>query len=1294
MSSRTILLWTNRLLWTVLVGAVLALGLFVSLGRYYIPYVETHQQQLVAELNQRTGLRFSIGHIRGYWQRIAPRFVIDDLRLYNPQNPDQVVLQLDHAEVQLGVFRSLNAHTLAISRLQGRGVHVLLEEAPLGQWHLRGFETRSGANIDAVLDLLLAIYRADLTDSHIDLQFVDGAEAHLAGKNLLLQRAGDFRRLNLALAFAENAPPFTLLVEAYGDPRNETFTARGYAALHNLDLTPVLPIAKAFGVNVQHGRIDSRVWLDWRAGSAIEVRGNAALPQLDIGGFSAAELPPVTDIKTEFLLRTEAGRFQLWLPHLTGKWSDSGLDLHQLTLSAGSAQPDIYQLTLPELHLAPLRDSLLASKELPAQLRDIVSVLEPHGVLRNIRLDLPRTSAQKEKIRLRAELDQVEVRPWQGAPGVEGASGYIDAGLQDGVVDLASDKFTMEFPHVYREPLQFDRVRGQIGWRNEGEHVLVNSGPIPVHSDAGVATAQFALDIPTHHGGTASMTLMVGLRDSAAQYRNRFIPYTLPPALLDWLQSSVRAGAIPLGGFIYRGALTGNDPAAHSVQLFLDVRDGELAYQPDWPPLHDLRAAVWLDDSDLLVQAPTARIFENIFVNNVSVELHHPASGSWLTVRGDAIGENNDVLRVLRESAVRKHIGAALDAWSWRGTVRSQLDLGIPLGGTKPAQLNIESELGPGTLLLANQQIAVTDVRGPLSYSSDRGLQTAAITARWYGKPLTIRVATETSGEMGLQFVGRIGMTDLKDWLHEPLFDYAEGETAFDARLRIAGEKSAVTVSSDLLGATVRLPPPYSKSAEQKLPFELRMSVGAQRELLAELSDWGDLRLRWDDRMHVDAGVLRLGNAGKTNFVSRQMIITGHLPTLDVDAWSSVLKRDSGTTATEKPADAALELYLRELQFDSVSAFGQTLDGLVLSGHRETDAWRLGLNARQLGGIVRVPDKAQQPVSVKLDYLRFPAPAPVQAAEPVAGKHSALEQIDPAKIIPVDLSIDHLWRGNEELGSLAMQLRPIDSGLRLDNISGQLRGITIAANGEQPAKLLWTRSDGVHRSELNARLQIDDSAQALQRWQYEPVLTSKRGEINIAVRWSGAPDQFEFTRVDGDIDWRIDDGRFLKASSSATGALKVVGIFNFANFLKRLKLDFSDVFKDGVSFDEMKGGVAMHEGVLKTVEPVEIKSPSSRFRIAGQIDFNTDQTNMELVATLPVASILPWVAVLAGGLPAAAGVYVAGNIFQSQVDKFSSAAYDITGPWTDPKVKLRGVFDDNLQQKTENKNTKKIQEAK
>ena len=59
-----------------------------------------------------------------------------------------------------------------------------------------------------------------------------------------------------------------------------------------------------------------------------------------------------------------------------------------------------------------------------------------------------------------------------------------------------------------------------------------------------------------------------------------------------------------------------------------------------------------------------------------------------------------------------------------------------------------------------------------------------------------------------------------------------------------------------------------------------------------------------------------------------------------------------------------------------------------------------------------------------------------------------------------------------------------------------------------------------------------------------------------------------------------------------------------------------------------------------------------------------------------MASNLPWVAALAGGLPVAAGVFVVSKVFEKQVNRLSSGVYAIGGTWEEPTVRFDRIFDD------------------
>ncbi len=159
----------------------------------------------------------------------------------------------------------------------------------------------------------------------------------------------------------------------------------------------------------------------------------------------------------------------------------------------------------------------------------------------------------------------------------------------------------------------------------------------------------------------------------------------------------------------------------------------------------------------------------------------------------------------------------------------------------------------------------------------------------------------------------------------------------------------------------------------------------------------------------------------------------------------------------------------------------------------------------------------------------------------------------------------------------------------------------------------------------------------------------------------------------GSIDIAVDDGRFLQTSSATDGTLRVVGIFNLAAIVSRLSLDLSHLFQSGVAFDSIAGEMLFQDAKIE-VPQMDVLGRSSRFQFAGLFDIPQKTMNGELVATLPVASNLPWIAALIGGLPAAAGVYLVSKVFTKQGDRFSSGVYSISCPWADPEISFERIF--------------------
>ena len=138
--------------------------------------------------------------------------------------------------------------------------------------------------------------------------------------------------------------------------------------------------------------------------------------------------------------------------------------------------------------------------------------------------------------------------------------------------------------------------------------------------------------------------------------------------------------------------------------------------------------------------------------------------------------------------------------------------------------------------------------------------------------------------------------------------------------------------------------------------------------------------------------------------------------------------------------------------------------------------------------------------------------------------------------------------------------------------------------------------------------------------------------------------------------------------------LKLFSLFNFANWLRRLKLDFSDVIGEHLPFNNLQGSVYLDQGNARMLEPLIVKMPSGRMSLAGDFDLLAETADAQLVVTLPVATALPWVVALLGGIPAAAGVYITSKLVSEQVDRLSSISYKINGLWDDLEVSVDKIF--------------------
>jgi len=299
------------------------------------------------------------------------------------------------------------------------------------------------------------------------------------------------------------------------------------------------------------------------------------------------------------------------------------------------------------------------------------------------------------------------------------------------------------------------------------------------------------------------------------------------------------------------------------------------------------------------------------------------------------------------------------------------------------------------------------------------------------------------------------------------------------------------------------------------------------------------------------------------------------------------------------------------------------------------------------------------------------------------GVEDPLAAVDLSTLIAVDFTTREFSIGDDDYGSWRFQLRPTDNGVEAINVEAQVRGTRIGGLREtEGARLTWTQQDGSHQTAFLGRLTASNLSDVMAQWQQPKLIESDSARFDVDLKWQGSPASMSLAGLQGDLLLEVKKGRFIRSTGAGSSAfLRLMSLLNFDSLVRRLQLDFSDVYKSGMAYDDIKARMHFESGLLYLSDPLRVKTPSSKLQLAGTIDLAGETMDTTLVATLPVGENLTLLTALAAGLPAAAGVYVASKLFAKQVDRVASISYTMRGPWSDPNIDFDKMFDSKAAKK-------------
>jgi uncharacterized protein YhdP len=178
---------------------------------------------------------------------------------------------------------------------------------------------------------------------------------------------------------------------------------------------------------------------------------------------------------------------------------------------------------------------------------------------------------------------------------------------------------------------------------------------------------------------------------------------------------------------------------------------------------------------------------------------------------------------------------------------------------------------------------------------------------------------------------------------------------------------------------------------------------------------------------------------------------------------------------------------------------------------------------------------------------------------------------------------------------------------------------------------------------------------------FDSIIRDSGGKVDFNINWQGGPHHFNLAQLNGQYHASLDDGYFAKVSDKA----RVFSILSLESLVRKLTLDFRDIFSEGMFYTNIQGDYKINQGML-TTENTKMNGTAGNLLMQGSTNLITDELNYQLSYKPNLSASLPVLAWIATSNPVTFLASVAiDQVIKSKV--VSEITFELTGTIDSPK---------------------------
>ena len=1265
----------NVLIYVVVSVLVLA-AILLSLARLLLPTVEDFKPDVELWVSELVGQQIQIASLDAAWYGFEPQLVLRGVQLLS-EDRMETYGYFQQARLGLNIFASVfegrfvpGAFTIEGARfvvLRHKDNHVSIQG-------ISGGKSNAGDQTDLLKDWFFKQRVLDVKNSEIVWRDLKTESQSWVFSNVNLRFRNDADRH--VITGAVNLPEalgakLKIAVDAQGDLlSSDGWFGNAYIEGDGLKLKEWGENFSFKNINISNGAAGFRLWTQWRKAQLNSVQGSLVVNNLQAVAKNAASIHVIDSLTSVFSAQKhnkiwEATLDKLKVSSKNRSWPETRMDAKFLA-NFEKIEAELTYLDLNEV--LPIVSFLNNGN---TELNRNLERYKPKGVVTNLALQINRVD-DKLEFYSKGIFSHLQTAAFAKAPGVDGLDGKFVITNNFAKITAPRQTLTFNYPAAYKEKALIDNFQATL-YANFSEHkVEIIGADIALNFEQAGAEGSFHfISDKVHQSPLLDLAFYFdsGNVASAEFYTPSKL---LAPSVMHWLGQSLLGGYVNNGGLMFYGNLR-SFPFKEREGVFnvnLNVEQGKLSFAESWSVIEQVNGVFDLRSYGFWFYGESGESLNSTLSNVVVNMPNFFDKKKMLYISGMIDGDSRFKSQYLHQSPLEDMFAKHLTPLSLEGPSNLELNLAIPLSDVKQTRATGLLSVKNNHLFSEEWGLDIENLNADLSFSNE---SVAASNVSGFMGPVVIeggRIFTaekEAGSHLQISYSGKVdaegvryAMGKFLDKSHWGKF--LTGTTLLDFNLDVplyapkgnAAPKITMNLGSTLENMRVDLPMPLGKTVEEEQKFSLYAELSGKNRALN--IQYGNTFANFEfggsiNQQRINRGAVSFSGPvdlpGEFGFR-----YTGKIDAFSWTAWEPVIFPPANERSLfESDGGSSSVSHYFDVSFNKLELLGVEYHNTKIQASSSAQQWAVHFDGPEVSGKAFIPLMIGQiPIRIKLDRMHV-------HREKSDGKSF---YIDPRKMPALDLSIADFEYNDIPFGELSMIASKVDAGLFLEKFQMKNSDMLIEAKGN------WTEISEKQQSEFSIKLNAQDLGDALNSWGYADAVDGGNGLINIKAGWEGKPSDFDFKTVDGNAEVALKDISLLTFD---IGAAKMFGLL----LPRRLLLDFRDVFKEGMHFDNISGKYKVENGDAFT-SGLKLEGPLADIELAGKVGLVAqDYDQVITINRHLVSDSLPLVAALAATPVIGAQVYVVKKLFENQIDDILSVQYTLSGTWAEPIIKKVGA---------------------